>query len=167
VGRYDGFEEFVAAQGRALSRTAYFLAGDAAGAEDLLQEALAATARHWPRVRADNPTAYVRQVMLNRTRSAWTRAHQARDRSLEPWLEQPAADPSSEVSDMVALAHVLRRLAPRQRAVLYLRFYEDLSVDETARLLGCSPGTVKSQTSDALARLRTLAPELFPTRPAR
>ncbi len=163
MSRYEGFEQFFAAQRLRLSRTALFLTGDPAAAEDLLQEALTRTAQRWSRVsRQGDPTAYVRQVMLNDVRSSWR--HRQRVAKL-PVRAEPAnasADFTGAVVSGVVLLDVLRQLAPRQRAVLYLRYYEDMGEAETARLLGCSVGTVKSQAHDALARLRRLAPELAP-----
>lgn len=161
MGRYDGFEEFFLASRISLSRTALLLTGDPGAAEDLLQEALTRTAQRWPHVSArGDPTAYIRAIMLNDVRSAWRRRRRADTR--------PAPVPDADV-DFTArvdadrlLLPALRQLAPRQRAVLYLRFYEDRSEAETARLLSCSIGTVKSQTHDALARLRAVAPELAP-----
>jgi len=162
MGRYDGFEEFVAAQGPALSRTAYFLTGDHGKAEELLQEALTRTAGRWRRISAQGtPGAYVRQVMVNQLRSSWRRRRLAVFPTADP-PESAARNTRNSVSSAVTgelmFGEVLRRLAPRQRAVLYLRFHEDLTEAETADVLGCSVGTVKSQTHDALARLRNDAP---------
>ncbi len=162
MGRYDGFEEFFAAQRLSLSRTALLLTGDRAAAEDLLQEALTRTAERWPRVTAQgDPTAYVRRIMLNDVRSAWRRQRRVHERP-PPVTDEIGVDFTTSVDAGAVLLPALRQLAPRQRAVLYLRFYEDRGEAETARLLGCSVGTVKSQTHDALARLRTVAPELAP-----
>ena len=164
MGRYDGFDEFVAAQGPALSRTAFFLTGDRGHAEDLLQDALAKAAQRWRRLADDgNPSAYVRQVMLNRSRSLWRRRRRGIEHPLAV-LPEPAshADVARDVTNVAALGDALRKVGPRQRAVLYLRYYEDLSEAETARTLGCSVGTVKRQTHDALGRLRVIAPELSP-----
>lgn len=162
AGRYEGFEEFFAAQRLPLSRTALLLTGDRAAAEDLLQEALTKTAQRWSRVAGrGDPTAYVRQVMLNDVRSSWRRRQRWSHRPLDAQPAPPgSADFTADVVTGAVLLDVLRQLAPRQRTVLYLRFYEDLGEAETARLLGCSVGTVKSQTHDALARVRQLAPEL-------
>lgn len=162
MDRYEGLREFFSARQAALSRTAFLLTGSAQAAEDLLQEALVKTVARWRRVREGNPEAYIRQVMLNDVRTRWRR----RKRGVEhPTAEladvAEGRDLESDVADRDALGIALRKLAPRQRAVLYLRFYEDLPEAEVARQLGCSVGTVKSQTHDALARLRVSAPELL------
>ncbi len=164
MGRYDGFEEFFAAQRLSLSRTALLLTGDRRAAEDLLQEALTRTAERWPRVTAQgDPTAYIKQIMLNDVRSAWRRRRRGSEHSVALVPDDAAdVDFTTRVDASAHLLPALRQLAPRQRAVLYLRFYEDRSEAETARLLGCSTGTVKSQTHDALAKLRSVAPELAP-----
>jgi RNA polymerase sigma-70 factor (sigma-E family) len=160
--RFIGFREFVRARGRALSRTAFLLTGDHALAEDLVQTALTRTVPHWRRVVAGgDPEAYVRQIMVNERIAWWRRRrYEVTARVTEPPCPVDEADRTVE---RVTLLAALARLSPRQRAVVVLRFYEDLSVDQTAHLLGCSPGTVKSTTSDALARLRSLtadAPEV-------
>ncbi len=162
MDRYDGFREFVHARSAALMRTAYLLTGDAHLAEDLLQTALAGAARRWPSVLAGgNPEAYVRRALVNEHIS-WLRRRKG---AVVTPVEAPpevAGRPGHEESVVrrMALEEALARLTRKQRAVLVLRFYEDLSEAETASMLGCSPGTVKSQTSHALARLRTVAPEL-------
>jgi len=164
MNQYDGFQEFFETRRKSLSRTALLLTGDHAAAEDLLQEAITKTVGRWRRVSdGGNPEGYVRQVMLNEVRSRWRR-HRRRpsEYALAASQRPKPTNLESEATDKAILALALRKLAPRQRAVLYLRFYEDLSEVETARLLGCSVGTVKSQTHDALARLRTLGPELLP-----
>lgn len=164
VDRYEGFREFVAARGAALSKKAFLLTGDLTASEDLLQEALTKTAAHWPRVNAgDSPEAYVRQVMLNEIRSRWRRGRSGREYATADLPDSPgAADEATQVVQRSVLAKALRQLGPKQRAVLFLRFYEDLSEAETAELLGCSVGTVKRQAHEALARLRRIAPELAP-----
>jgi RNA polymerase sigma factor (sigma-70 family) len=102
--------------------------------------------------------------MLNRSRSLWRRRRRGVEHPLAV-LPEPAspADVARDVTNVAVLGDALRKLGPRQRAVLYLRYYEDLSEAETAQTLGCSVGTVKRQTHDALGRLRVLAPELSPT----
>ena len=153
--RFVGFREFVRARGPALSRTAFLLTGDHYLAEDLLQTALTRTVPHWRRIiDGGDPEAYVRQVMVNE-RIAWWRRR--RYDVVVPVAE--AANPVDETAratERLTLLAALARLSPRQRAVIVLRFYEDLSVEQTSHVLGCSQGTVKSTTSDALARLRTL-----------
>ena len=159
--RYGGFREFVAARGAALSRVAYLLTGDHQTAEDLLQEALARTAARWRQVESGgNPEAYVRKVMLNQLRSWLRRRRYAQvplDAVADPIVD---ADDAGRLSLRVTMARVLASLPPRQRAVLYLRFYEDLSEAATAALLGLAVGTVKRHSHDGLAALRRTHPHL-------
>ncbi|NRQ33643.1 SigE family RNA polymerase sigma factor [Nonomuraea sp. NN258] len=163
MDRNDSFREFVAAHQQSLMRTAYLLTGDAHLAEDLLQSVLLKVLGRWPRLsHVDNPRAYARRALVNqhiswRRRLTW---HES------PVAARPEREPScsSEDATVVRLAvrQALARLPPRQRAVIVLRFYEDLTEHETAKAMNCSIGTVKSQTHHALARLRMLAPELAP-----
>ena len=146
----DSFEEYVAARRGALLRTAYLLTGDAHAAEDLVQVALLKVVPQWRRV-ADNPEPYVRTVLARESVSRWRR-RRWRELHTDQVPEVPAADERPD--DRLALREALARLAPRQRAVIVLRYYEDLTEAETARVLGISVGTVKSQARDALARLR-------------
>jgi RNA polymerase sigma-70 factor (sigma-E family) len=159
---YEGFREFFVARRGALSRTAYLLTGDRGEAEDLLQEALAKTVGRWQKVSAgDNPEGYVRQVMLNEVRSRWRRRRRGSEHpTSEVGDHVDGRELESEAIDRSDLAVALRRLTPKQRSVLYLRYYEDMSEAETAQTLGCAIGTVKSQTHDALVKLRSIAPEL-------
>jgi RNA polymerase sigma-70 factor (sigma-E family) len=159
----DGFEGFVAARGPALLRSAYLLTGDRHLAEDAVQEALSRVVGRWTRlIRRGDPEAYVRRalysVVVDRSRRRWTRERPVDSR----YAEHPdaVADEADRVAGSVTLADALDRLTTRQRQVLVLRFYEDLGEARTAELMGCSPGTVKSQTAHALRRLRELAPEL-------
>lgn len=153
-----GFHDFVVVRRRALLRTAQMLTGDQHLAEDLVQAALE---RAWPRweriVREGDPYAYVRKVVVNTYASWWER----RWRHEEPTAEFPdveAIDDDFASSDLRdALMRLLPTLPPRQRAVLVLRFHEDLTEEATAAVLGCSIGTVKSQAAKALAKLRCLA----------
>lgn len=162
---YDGFREFFAARRAAPSRAAFFLAGSEGDAEDLVQDAMAKAATRWPRLRDGNPEAYVRQVMLNAVRSRWRRRQKIAEHPTASVPERPTLGASeSDAVTKQLLSAALLQLTPRQRAVLWLRFYEDLSAKEAAPLLGCSVGTVKSQTHAALARLRQVAPELAPDR---
>ncbi|WP_329459476.1 SigE family RNA polymerase sigma factor [Streptomyces sp. NBC_01497] len=153
TGTTPDFEEFVAARGPQLLRAAWMLTGDAHLAEDLLQTALAKIWPRWHRVATQNPEAYARKVLVNTFSSWWQR----RWRSEVPHGEVPdsvTADVFPAVDLEHSLAHLVHSLPGRQRAVVFLRFFEDLSVEETAAILGCRPGTVKSQTSKALSVLR-------------
>jgi RNA polymerase sigma-70 factor (sigma-E family) len=151
----DGeFTEFAHASWASLYRTAYLLLGDAAEAEDLVQTALAKTYAAWPKVRDVNAApGYARTVLVN-TASSWFRKRSWRNE--RPTEQLPDLVQEHDPSDRPALMSALAVLPPRQRAVIVLRFYEDLSVAQAASALGVTEGTVKSQTSDALARLRTL-----------
>lgn len=150
----DAFADYVVARQRALLRSAWLLTGDWALAEDLVQTALI---KVWPRfdrvAERGDPDGYVRTTMY-RTFISWRRIAWRREVTTESLPEPPVLD-SSTASDLrVVLARMLPMLAPRQRAVLVLRYFEDHSEAETAELLGCSVGTVKSQSSKALATLR-------------
>lgn len=156
----EDFEAWVLARGGALARTAYLLTGDVHLAEDLVQDTLARVAQHWRRVsHGDSPDAYARKVMHHLAIDRWRR------RSVRP-TEVAGSHPEigsagPDVERRLVLRDALLRLTPKQRAVLSLRFYEDLTEVQTAAVLGCSPNTVKSQTRTALDRLRTLAPDLL------
>lgn len=152
------FTELVHASWPALYRTAYLMLGDRGLAEDLVQTALAKTYASWGRVRdPGSARAYARTTMVN-TATSWFRRRSWRNEQPAEHLREDAQrdhDPSLRPTLMSALG----TLPPRQRAVVVLRYYDDLSVAETARALGCAEGTVKSQTSDALATLRRLLGE--------
>jgi RNA polymerase sigma-70 factor (sigma-E family) len=153
------FESYVVARTPALLRYAYVLTGNAARAEDLVQGALASAFRHWRRI-GDDPDAYVRRSVVNAYLNQWRRV--LRREVLVDRLPERAA-PLVEVEDGDAVLQAIALLPPRQRAVVVLRFYEDLDVASTAALLKVSPGTVKSQTSKALATLRmSLRQEVVP-----
>ncbi|TDE00583.1 SigE family RNA polymerase sigma factor [Jiangella asiatica] len=152
------FREFVDSRSLALRRTAYALTGDLDVAEDLVQGALVKLVRKWHKV--DNPEAYVRRTIYNDRATRWRRRSLVREDSVESTPDRPVADAAGEVEARLDLRQALLRLAPRQRAVIVLRFYEDLAEREVAEVLGCSVGTVRSQTARALARLRVIAPEL-------
>lgn len=150
----DDFREFVAARSPALLRTAYLLAGDWATAEDLLQTALTKIFLAWKRlgeIEAVEP--YARRVLVNTSISWWRRRWHG-ERPTEVLPERAVADRVDEQLERDALWRHVRALPARQRAVLVLRFYEDLSEAQTASLLSISTGTVKSQTSRALNTLR-------------
>ena len=150
--------EFVSARGAALSRAAYLLTGDHQAAEDLVQDTYVVLVQRWQRSGTVDPEAYVRKILYSRFVDGWRRR---RLREL-PWASPPDAPSGDEVgtvSDRLTLRDALARLTPRQRAVLVLRFYEDLTEVQAAAVLGISPNTVKSQTRVALQRLRELAPD--------
>lgn len=150
------FEEYVRTRASALTRLAYLLTGNLHDAEDLVQVALMRAAVRWRRL--DDPEAYLRRTMYTQSVSRWRRL---RARPPELLTDAPPERPAEADHDTrLALAAALRRLTARQRAVLVLRFYDDRTEVEAARILGVSPGTVKSQTRHALRRLRELAPEL-------
>jgi RNA polymerase sigma-70 factor (sigma-E family) len=155
VSERDDFEHFVAARSAALLRTAYLLTGHHQDAEDLVQAALVKAVAAWPRITGD-PEPYVRKIMVRENISRWRRR-----RWREVYVDRmpDVSHPEVDVSGRLQLAGALAGLAPRQRAVIVLRYYEDLTERETAELLGVSVGTVKSQARDALARLRTILPE--------
>lgn len=154
MGEPEGFREFVAARSAALLRTAWLLTGDEHLTEDLLQTALARTWPRWARLHpGGDAEAHVRRVMVN-TSLSWRARRWNGEWATDQLPEREAVDPHGRVHDRAQLADVLRALPPRQRAVLVLRFFEDCSEQQTAEALGCSVGTVKSQSSRALARLR-------------
>lgn len=150
--------EFVSARGPALSRTAYLLTGDHQAAEDLVQETYVVLVRRWQKAGRLDPEAYVRTILYSRFVDGWRRR-----RLWElPWAsppDVPGGDEAGTVTDRLTLRDALARLTPRQRAVLVLRFYEDLTETQAAAALGISPNTVKSQTRVALQRLRELVPD--------
>jgi RNA polymerase sigma-70 factor (sigma-E family) len=156
----EAFNAYMAGRLQQWSRVAYLLTGDRHLAEDLVQITFERVARHWERIAAGgDPDPYVRRIMHSQHVSLWRRRWRGVElRSRPP--EVGAVDPIAASERAVVVRQALTRLAPRQRAVLVLRFFEDLTEEATARALGCSVSTVKSQTRDGLARLRMLAPEL-------
>jgi RNA polymerase sigma-70 factor (sigma-E family) len=159
------FCEFVRSRTPALLRTAFLLTGDRHLAEDLVQDALARTHRARGRLADEGHfEAYTRTAMYHLHISLWRRRRFTE--SLPGELNDvahPAGDHSNRVDLQVALHQALAQLTRRQRAVLVLRYFEDRSEAEAAALLSCSIGTIKSQTSKALARLRIIAPDLMVT----
>lgn len=151
----ESFTEFVTVNRASLVRSSYLLCGDHQLAEDLVQSALVKAVGTWRRI-ADNPEPWLRRVIVNDHISRWRR-HRGRE-SLVEHVPEPAAFDERDVG--LVLEAALATLAPRQRAVVVLRYYEDLTERETAELLGISAGTVKSQARDALQRLRERVPGL-------
>ncbi|GAB3277550.1 SigE family RNA polymerase sigma factor [Actinocorallia lasiicapitis] len=151
----DDFEAFVTARGSALLRTAVLLsAGSRHDAEDTLQTALEKAYRHWRRIDGD-PEPYVRRILVNLTINRTRRFRILREFSFADPPDPPdRPGDGPDVPLRTTLLAELRTLPPRQRAVLVLRYWEDLSEAETAALLGCAVGTVKSQAAKGLAKLR-------------
>ena len=147
-------ERFVAERGDRLLRTAALLAGSRADGEDLLQSALERLLRHWRQIDRD-PENYVRRTLYNLAADKWRR-QRVQQRKAVLFEPTPPVDPATAVDLRDAVVRVLVRLPPRQRAVLVLRYFEQLSEAETAEALGCSVGTVKSATARGLARLREM-----------
>jgi len=157
------FEAFVADASGRLMRTAYLLSGDRGHAEDLVQSTLLRTARRWPRARRQ-PEAYARRVLVNLAKDRWRTLHRRVAEVAPTSIEAEVAVPDDDtVLEREGLLAAIRELPAGQRAVLVLRFFDDVGEAEAAELLGVSVGTVKSQTSRALARLRQIAPELADT----
>lgn len=158
----ESFEQWARTRQQALVRTAYLVTGDFHRAEDLVQEALVTVATRWDVLRDGNPDAWVRTVVYRGNVSWWRKHRREVTRAEAPEHAGDARTPDGQAAAMVrgGLADALLLLTQKQRAVLLLRFAEDLPVAETAEVLGVSTGTVKKQTSVALARLREVAPEL-------
>ena len=156
------FDEFVAGHGAALLRTALMLCGDPHRAEDLTQSTLAAAFRKWRRVAgAAEPAAYVRAMLVNEylswRRRRWTGELPVADAGAD---DHPADDHQAGVVARSAAWDLLAGLPRQQRAVLVLRYYEDLSDVEIGRVLGCAAGTVRSNAARGLATLRAAIPTL-------
>lgn len=152
----DRFQEFVRARWSHLVRTAYLLTGDAHLAEDLTQTALAKAYRSWRRVAgSDNPEAYVRRMLVTCNIDRF-RKRRVKESLTDAPPERAGRDEAvARVDERGVLMAALAQLPPRQRAVVVMRYWEDLSEAEAAEVLGCSQGTVKSQASKGLAKLRT------------
>jgi RNA polymerase sigma-70 factor (sigma-E family) len=154
----DEFRAFATVRIPGLRRSAYLLCGDAHAADDLVSTVLIKLYRNWRRLATvDHPDAYVRRVLV----TSWT------DELRRPWRRErtsavvPDPPPHHDAYrlDRFTLMPLLARLTPKRRAVVVLRFYEDLSVEQTAEIMRCSPGTVKTHTHRALEDLRKLLPE--------
>ena len=149
------FRDFMHARWPAMVRLAYGLTGDQGHAEDVAQAAFARAYASWPRVRrSGDPDAYVRRIVINENRNRF-RKRRVAERLTDSALTDVAwTDATREYDERSALVAALQRLGPRQRAVIVLRYWLDLTEHETAAALNCSVGTVKSQASRALATLR-------------
>jgi len=153
-----GFTAFVEARGPSLLRFAWLLTADADSAQDLVQEALVRVVPGWGRISPATREAYVRTTIRRVWIDGWRRRHGWRVVPMADLAEVTAAPDGAD--ERLTLQQALARLTPRQRAVLVLRFYEDLTERQTADAMGVTVGTVKSQTRHALDRLRVVAPDL-------
>jgi RNA polymerase sigma-70 factor (sigma-E family) len=149
------FREFVEGSWHRLLRTGYLLTGDHGTAEDLVQTALMRTYRHWNRVRTGaSPEAYVRRAMVNITVSAWRRRRLVEHSTAEVPEAPGTGDHQQEHAVRDELWRTVRAMPPRMRTVFVLRYFEDMSEAEVAQTMGCAVGSVKSQISRGLTRLR-------------
>ncbi len=161
--READYAHFVRSRTHALLRSAYLLTGDQHLAEDLVQEALARTHRAWARLdRTEHAEAYARKVMYHAQVSIWRRPKVAEvlPADFEPDRNHGADDHAESAVERLVLRRALLTLSAKQRAVIVLRFFEDHTEAEAAKLLGVSVSTVKTQTGRALDRLRALLPDL-------
>jgi len=150
------FAAYMAARQPSLLRTAYLLTGDRHTAEDLVQTAFAKLYLSWDRVqRRELVDGYVRRILVNEHNSLWRRAFKRREVVSDELPETHAAPDRHDDGESAALWAFVQTLPRKQRAVIVLRYYEDLSEQQIADALGCSPGTVKSTASDALKVLRS------------
>ncbi|WP_144119900.1 SigE family RNA polymerase sigma factor [Catellatospora sichuanensis] len=165
ASRAEEFEAYVRARTPALLRAAYLLTGDQHLAEDLVNDALIRTHQVWHRLWDGSPEAYTRKIMYHLQISWWRRRKRTPERLTdvppEPGVNSYPVDEQARSVTRLALQDALSLLGARQRAVLVLRYFEDLSEAEVAELLGVTVGTVKSQSAKALARLRIIAPHLL------
>lgn len=152
----DGFAQALVPELPRLRRTARLLVGSAEAADDLVGDAIARVLPKWRSGSVDEPIGYVRRAMVNLATKRWRRRAVGRrldHRALDWSPLTTAAD--TQIAERDAVLTALAELAPRRRAVVVLRFYEDRSIDEIADLMGCAPGTVKSQLSRGLGQLAT------------
>ena len=156
--REGDFTAYVRAREQPLARLAYLLTGDRDAAEDLLQNTLAKAYRHWDRVQAAGVVdAYVRRIMVNENNSRWRRLLRRNESPSSHVLEiiDPPGIAGLDPAEAIDLWRHVQGLPTQQRAAVVLRYYEDLTEAQTAQVLGCSVGTVKSHTSRAISALRT------------
>jgi RNA polymerase sigma-70 factor (sigma-E family) len=154
------FHAFFTAEGESLRRLGVWLTGDGDKGADLAQEALARTYRHWGRIRNEDPGPYARRTLINLVRSAHRRGVVERRYVEAQPRERDATESSSDrVDEFMRVSHALKALPPVRRAVIVLRFYDDMSEAEIARVLDRPLGTVKSDIHRGLAKLRPLLEE--------
>jgi RNA polymerase sigma-70 factor (sigma-E family) len=165
----DRFADFVRVHSATLFRTAYLMTGDYQRAEDLLQTTLVQVYQRWPKVDAmERPVAYARKILVNQAVS-WWRMRSSHEAPLIPRDEPTWGDRADEVAEHERVWRAVLSLPPRQRAVMVLRYYEDLSESDIADTLAMAPGTVKSHAHTAARRLAVLLaePARQPVRPAK
>jgi RNA polymerase sigma-70 factor (sigma-E family) len=154
---YDEFPDFVRTRGDWLLRIAFLLVGDRHAAEDLLQDVLIGVHLRWDRIR-ESPEAYARGALVNRANSLWRWRRRRRETPLSDVGDPAAPETDPQPSSRAAIVRALGALSKRQRAVVVLRYLDELSIAEVAEALGCSEGAVKSHTARALAKLRDVLP---------
>ncbi|MEV4717683.1 SigE family RNA polymerase sigma factor [Micromonospora noduli] len=149
------FEEYVSTRGPALVRLARLLTGDEHRAEDLTQDVLARAYVHWRKIaRADHPDVYVRRMLVN-ANTSWWRRRSSRELATAEFADRPGrGDLGGDAADRDEMWRLILGLPDRQRAVLVLRYYEDLDDPTIAQILGCSPVTVRTHAMRALSQLR-------------
>ena len=152
VATHDDFSEYFAARAHALRATAYLLCGDWHRAEDITQVAMTKLYLAWPRLREAGMDAYARKVVVRTFLAENRRLWRKREQVTQTLPEPPVSDGDTDQRLLVEAA--LATVPPRQRAVLVLRYWNDLSVEDTAEVLDCSAGTVKSQAARGIAALR-------------
>ena len=153
----SAFDEYFVARARAMRRVAYLVVGSWPDAEDVVQTAFVNVYRAWPRIDPSTRDAYVRKAVVNTAITVATRRR--REVPVAAVTESTYSDP--EKGNISELLHALRLLSPSQRAIISLRFLDDLSVAQVADALNVSEGTVKSQTSRGLAEIRARLPQVF------
>jgi RNA polymerase sigma-70 factor (sigma-E family) len=158
----DDFKSFVELRYTALLRTAFLLTGSSHAAEDLVQTALLGAMRRWRRI--DDPMAYLRRAMVNQRTNYWRRIA-SRELLLPEMASGRVDDEVAALAERDELLRALAGLPARMRAVVVLRYWEDLTEAATAQVLGCSVGSVKSQASRGLAKLRDALRSSRPDRP--
>ncbi|TDO54593.1 RNA polymerase sigma-70 factor (sigma-E family) [Kribbella sp. VKM Ac-2527] len=155
VTRGDEFDDFVRGSSTRLLRTAVLLTGDRPAAEDLVQEVYERVYVRWRWIKGA-PEPYARKALANLVANRWRRKGRKPEVALAAGHDRPTPDGSDDYAVRDQLLTALQELPPRQRAVIVLRYYEDLTELQTADALGCSVGTVKSQTSRGLEKLRLI-----------
>lgn len=157
--RDKGFAAYFASRSSTMRGTAYLLCGDWHRAEDLVQASFVKLYRAWHRIAGhEKLDAYARRVLMRTFLDETRRGFFRREQPTAEYADRPTPAAGGGVEDRMVLQRALADVAPRQRAALVLRFWEDLSIEETAKALGCSTGTVKSQVSRGLATMRDLVP---------